>query len=191
VLVREVEGHHAGRLVRAPPPPHESEADLKKLRLAHGSGVCLVLLQANEVAPPASYLLLQLAVRDPVAHGTSAPVDFVWDAKDDASLDGLKKVVAELTGIPAQHQKLAKHVRDKFKWRVLTNQAPPKRKGAKGKGKSRAPDLREAPANLVDGDTIAVKDSRLDAKVGVLVILFFVFPFASFVYSFIHFVFSR
>lgn len=101
--------------------------------------------------------------------------------------EALQAAVGAAVGLLPDRVRLAKHVRDKFKWRALSNQPPPKKKGG-AKGKICASDVRELPcavsaalgcggfrganficawvfAQLKDGDLLAVKDALLDPKV--------------------------
>lgn len=51
--------------------------------------------------------------------------ELIWDLSQGASLAPLRRAVANLYHSPEQNLRLAKHVRDRYEWTILTDQAAP------------------------------------------------------------------
>jgi len=49
--------------------------------------------------------------------------ELIWDLSQGANLAQLRRAVAHLYHLPEQNLCLAKHLRDKYEWTILTDQA--------------------------------------------------------------------
>ncbi|KAL4222900.1 ubiquitin-like protein-specific protease [Mactra antiquata] len=138
----------------------DNRQSLKRLNLTSNSVLALQILPEEETLRN-DQIVLDICQRIPDTKQYSQPIELIWNTANGATLHSLKQAISKVLYTETEHLCLAKHFPLRYEWMVIEKHDNTGHQKGKKKGQWKN-NIRQAPFNIRDGDTIGVKDTQYD-----------------------------